>query len=160
MTDADVDGSHIATLLMTFFFRYMREVVDGGHIYLAKPPLFLIKTGTKKQYAYSDDERDAITNQLIAERKEKGVKQDEDSDRNKQAGITMLQRYKGLGEMDAEQLWDTTMNPENRVLIQVRVEDAERADAIFTKLMGDQVDLRKSFIQGRAKSLSLEELDI
>jgi len=160
MTDADVDGSHIATLLMTFFFRYMREVVDGGHIYLAKPPLFLIKTGTKKQYAYSDDERDAITDQLIAERKDKGVKQDEDSDRNKQAGITMLQRYKGLGEMDAEQLWDTTMNPENRVLIQVRVEDAERADAIFTKLMGDQVDLRKSFIQGRAKSLSLEELDI
>ena len=160
MTDADVDGSHIATLLMTFFFRYMREVVDGGHIYLAKPPLFLIKTGTKKQYAYSDDERDAITDQLIAERKVKGVKQDDESDRIKQAGITMLQRYKGLGEMDAEQLWDTTMKPENRVLIQVRVEDAERADAIFTKLMGDQVDLRKSFIQGRAKSLSLEELDV
>ena len=160
MTDADVDGSHIATLLMTFFFRYMREVVDGGHIYLAKPPLFLIKTGTKKQYAYSDEERDAITDQLIAERKEKGIKQDDESDRTKQAGITMLQRYKGLGEMDAEQLWDTTMKPENRVLIQVRVEDAERADAIFTKLMGDQVDLRKSFIQGRAKSLSLEELDV
>jgi len=160
MTDADVDGSHIATLLMTFFFRYMREVVDGGHIYLAKPPLFLIKTGTKKQYAYSDEERDAITDQLIAERKEKGIKQDDESDRIKQAGITMLQRYKGLGEMDAEQLWDTTMKPENRVLIQVRVEDAERADAIFTKLMGDQVDLRKSFIQGRAKSLSLEELDV
>jgi len=160
MTDADVDGSHIATLLMTFFFRYMREVVDGGHIYLAKPPLFLIKTGTKKQYAYSDEERDAITDQLIAERKEKGTKQDDESDRIKQAGITMLQRYKGLGEMDAEQLWDTTMKPENRVLVQVRVEDAERADAIFTKLMGDQVDLRKSFIQGRAKSLSLEELDV
>lgn len=160
MTDADVDGSHIATLLMTFFFRYMREVVDGGHIYLAKPPLFLIKTGTKKEYAYSDDERDAIIDRLIAERKEKGVKQDAESDRMKQAGVTMLQRYKGLGEMDAEQLWDTTMNPENRVLIQVKVQDAERADAIFTKLMGDQVDLRKSFIQGRAKSLSLEELDV
>jgi DNA gyrase subunit B len=160
MTDADVDGSHIATLLMTFFFRYMREVVDGGHIYLAKPPLFLIKTGTKKEYAYSDDERDSIVDRLILERKNKGVKQDADSDRLKQAGVTTLQRYKGLGEMDAEQLWDTTMNPENRVLIQVKVQDAERADAIFTKLMGDQVDLRKSFIQGRAKSLSLEELDV
>ena len=160
MTDADVDGSHIATLLLTFFFRYMREVVDQGHIYLAKPPLFLIKTGTKKEYAYSDEERDSIIDRLITERKDKGVKQDSESDRMKQAGITMLQRYKGLGEMDAEQLWDTTMNPENRVLIQVKVKDAERADAIFTKLMGDQVDLRKSFIQGRAKSLSLEELDV
>ena len=160
MTDADVDGSHIATLLLTFFFRYMREVVDGGYIYLAKPPLFLMKAGTKKHYAYSDEERDQIVNQLIADRKEKGTKVDEESDRGKQAGITLLQRYKGLGEMDAEQLWETTMNPENRVLIQVRVEDAENADAIFTKLMGDQVDLRKSFIQGRAKSLSLEELDV
>jgi len=160
MTDADVDGSHIATLLLTFFFRYMREVVDGGYIYLAKPPLFLLRVGTKKYYAYSDEERDSIMDRLIAERTEKGVKIDAESDRTKQAGITMLQRYKGLGEMDAEQLWDTTMNPENRVLIQVRVEDAEDADAIFTKLMGDQVDLRKSFIQGRAKSLSLEELDI
>jgi DNA gyrase subunit B len=160
MTDADVDGSHIATLLMTFFFRYMREVVDGGHIYLAKPPLFLLRVGTKKYYAYSDEERDSIVDRLIAERREKGVKVDDDADRTKQAGITMLQRYKGLGEMDAEQLWDTTMNPENRVLIQVKVEDAEKADAIFTKLMGDQVDLRKSFIQGRAKSLNIEELDI
>lgn len=160
MTDADVDGSHIATLLMTFFFRYMREVVDGGHIYLAKPPLFLLRVGTKKYYAYSDEERDSIIDRLIAERREKGVKVDNDTDRTKQAGITMLQRYKGLGEMDAEQLWDTTMNPENRVLIQVKVEDAEKADAIFTKLMGDQVDLRKSFIQGRAKSLNIEELDI
>ena len=160
MTDADVDGSHIATLLLTFFFRYMREVVDGGFIYLAKPPLFLLRVGTKKYYAYSDDERDSIVDRLIAERKEKGVKIDKNDDRTKQAGITMLQRYKGLGEMDAEQLWETTMNPENRVLIQVRVEDAEKADAIFTKLMGDQVDLRKSFIQSRAKSLSLEELDI
>jgi DNA gyrase subunit B len=160
MTDADVDGSHIATLLLTFFFRYMREVVDGGHIYLAKPPLFLIRAGTKKYYAYSDEERDSITDGLIADRLAKGVKIDEKDDRTKQAGITLLQRYKGLGEMDAEQLWDTTMKPENRVLIQVRVEDAEKADAIFTKLMGDQVDLRKSFIQSRAKSLSLEELDV
>lgn len=160
MTDADVDGSHIATLLLTFFFRYMREVVDGGFIYLAKPPLFLLRAGTKKHYAYSDEDRDEIIDRLIAERLEKGVKMQPEDDRMKQAGITLMQRYKGLGEMDAEQLWETTMNPENRVLIQVRVADAEKADAIFTKLMGDQVDLRKNFIQSRAKSLSLEELDI
>jgi DNA gyrase subunit B len=160
MTDADVDGSHIATLLLTFFFRYMPEIIAGGHVYLAKPPLFLLRQGTKKEYAYSDEERDSIIQRMIAERKEKGVKIDLDADLTKQAGITMLQRYKGLGEMDAEQLWDTTMNPENRVLIQVRVEDAEKTDAIFTKLMGDQVDLRKAFIQSRAKSLSLQDLDI
>ncbi|MBC7868882.1 DNA topoisomerase (ATP-hydrolyzing) subunit B [Candidatus Saccharibacteria bacterium] len=160
MTDADVDGSHIATLLMTFLFRYMKEVVDGGYVYLAKPPLFLMRVGTKKHYAYSDEERDAIVDQLIADRRTKGVVVDETADRNKQAGITMLQRYKGLGEMDAEQLWETTMNPENRVLIQVKVEDAEKADAIFTKLMGDQVDLRKAFIQSRAKFVKVEELDI
>jgi DNA gyrase subunit B len=160
MTDADVDGSHIATLLLTFFFRYMREVIEAGYIYLAKPPLFLLRAGAKKFYAYDEGERELITDRLIVDRKNKGVKIDDEIDRTKQAGITLLQRYKGLGEMDAEQLWDTTMNPENRVLIQVRIEDAEKADAIFTKLMGDQVDLRKSFIQGRAKSLSLEELDI
>jgi len=160
MTDADVDGSHIATLLLTFFFRYMREVVEGGHIYLAKPPLFLLRAGAKKFYAYDEEEREVITDKLIADRKDKGVNIDIESDRTKQAGITLLQRYKGLGEMDAEQLWETTMNPENRVLVQVRVADAEKADAIFTKLMGDQVDLRKAFIQSRAKTISLEELDI
>ena len=160
MTDADVDGSHISTLLLTFFFRYMPEVIAGGHVYLAKPPLFLLRQGTKKEYAYSDEERDSIIQRMIADRKAKGVNVDETADLTKQAGITLLQRYKGLGEMDAEQLWDTTMNPENRVLIQVKVEDAEKTDAIFTKLMGDQVDLRKSFIQSRAKSLSLEDLDI
>ncbi|HET8884242.1 MAG TPA: DNA topoisomerase (ATP-hydrolyzing) subunit B [Candidatus Saccharimonadales bacterium] len=160
MTDADVDGSHIATLLMTFFFRYMQEVIDGGYVYLAKPPLYLLRQGTKKHYAYSDEEKDEIIASLIEERRKKGVAIDETADRSKQAGITLLQRYKGLGEMDAEQLWDTTMNPENRVLIQVKVEDAEKSDAIFTKLMGDQVDLRKGFIQSRAKSLSLEDLDI
>jgi len=160
MTDADVDGSHISTLLLTFLFRYMQEVIDGGYVYLAKPPLFLLRQGTKKHYAYSDEERDDILAQLIAERKARGTVIDETADLNKQAGITLLQRYKGLGEMDAEQLWDTTMNPENRVLIQVKVEDAERSDAIFTKLMGDQVDLRKAFIQSRAKSLSIEDLDV
>jgi DNA gyrase subunit B len=160
MTDADVDGSHISTLLLTFLFRYMKEVIDGGYVYLAKPPLFLLRQGTKKTYAYSDEERDSLIAEMIAERREKGIAVDESADINKQAGITLLQRYKGLGEMDAEQLWETTMNPENRVLIQVKVEDAEKSDAIFTKLMGDQVDLRKSFIQSRAKSLNLEDLDI
>ncbi len=160
MTDADVDGSHISTLLLTFFFRYMQEVIDGGYVYLAKPPLFLLRQGTKKEYAYSDEERDQILQRMIADRRAKGVVIDETADLTKQAGITLLQRYKGLGEMDAEQLWDTTMNPENRVLVQVKVKDAEASDAIFTKLMGDQVDLRKSFIQSRAKSLSLEDLDI
>ena len=160
MTDADVDGSHISTLLMTFFFRYMRDIVDGGHIYLAKPPLFLLRTGARKFYAYSDEERDAIIDDLIAERREKGTKIDDSVDRVKQAGVTLLQRYKGLGEMDADQLWETTMNPENRVLVQVRVEDAEKADAIFTKLMGEEVELRKNFIQSRAKFVKTEDLDI
>lgn len=161
MTDADVDGSHISTLLLTFLFRYMKEVVDGGHVYLAKPPLYLLKAGqTKRWYAYSDEERDAIIDKLIEDRKTSGVKIDMSDDRNKQAGITMMQRYKGLGEMDADQLWDTTMNPENRVLVQVKVQDAERADAIFTKLMGDEVQLRKSFIQSRAKDVNFEELDV
>ena len=161
MTDADVDGSHIATLLMTFFFRYMREVVDQGHIYLAKPPLYLIRTGKNtKFYAYSDEERDQIIEGLIQKRIANGAQIDPNDDRNKQAGVTMLQRYKGLGEMDATQLWETTMNPENRVLVQVTVEDAEKADAIFTKLMGDEAALRKNFIQNRAKFVNLEDLDV
>jgi DNA gyrase subunit B len=161
MTDADVDGSHISTLLLTFLFRYMQDVVDGGHVYLAKPPLFLLKAaGNKRWYAYSDEERDAIINNLIKERKERGTAVDPADSILKQAGLNDVQRYKGLGEMDAEQLWDTTMNPENRVLVQVKVEDAERADAIFTKLMGDEVSLRKNFIQSRAKDVNLEELDI
>lgn len=159
MTDADVDGSHIATLLMTFFFRFMREVVERGHVYLAKPPLFQIKAGTKKHYVYSDEERDAVIDGIIADKKERGMTLDPLADRNKQAGIS-INRYKGLGEMDAEQLWDTTMNPENRVLIRLNIEDAEKADAIFVKLMGDQVDLRKNFIQGRAKFVNVEDLDI
>jgi DNA gyrase subunit B len=161
MTDADVDGSHIATLLMTFFFRYMREVVDGGHIYLAKPPLFLLKAaGNKRWYAYSDEERDSIMQKLIDERKARGTEINPEDSPLKQAGLSDIQRYKGLGEMDADQLWETTMNPENRVLVQVKVEDAERADAIFTKLMGEEVILRKNFIQSRAKDISLEELDV
>ena len=161
MTDADVDGSHIATLLMTFFFRYMREVVEGGHIYLAKPPLFLLKGGGNKHYyVYSDEERDAKINELIEERRARGANINPEDDAIKQAGLTGIQRYKGLGEMDASQLWETTMNPENRVLVQVKLEDAEKADAIFTKLMGDDVEVRKNFIQANANKVSLDELDV
>ena len=160
MTDADVDGSHIATLLLTFFFRFMRPVVEAGHIFLAKPPLFLIKQGQTKHYVYDEDEKDTKIEELITARRDKDVKVDPSDDRLKQAGITLLQRYKGLGEMDAEQLWETTMDPANRVLIQVGIEDAEKADAIFTKLMGDEVALRKAFIQLRSKEIKLEDLDV
>ncbi len=159
MTDADVDGSHISTLLLTFFFRYMREIVEGGYVYLAKPPLYSVNRGQKKQYAYDDVERDRILDEIIADKKERGTVVNDTDDKMKQAGVT-ISRFKGLGEMDATQLWETTMNPENRVLIQVRIQDAERADAIFTKLMGDEVSLRKAFIQTRAKDLDIEELDV
>ena len=159
MTDADVDGSHIATLLLTFLFRYMKKVVEAGYVYLAKPPLYSINRGQKKIYAYGEDERDDILNRIIAEKAARQASTDTSDDKIKQAGVT-ISRFKGLGEMDADQLWETTMNPENRVLIQVRVEDAEAADAIFTKLMGDEVSLRKNFIQNRAQGAKLEELDV
>lgn len=159
MTDADVDGSHISTLLLTFFFRYMREVVEGGYVYLAKPPLYSINRGQSKLYVYDEGELEGELNKLIEERKARGTAVNKEDDRVKQAGVT-ISRFKGLGEMDAEQLWETTMSPENRVLIQVRVEDAEEADAIFTKLMGDEVSMRRSFIQARAKEADLEELDV
>lgn len=161
MTDADVDGAHISTLLMTFFFRFMRPVIDGGHLYLAKPPLFeLVKPGRKESlYAYSDEELKDILDREIATRKTEGkITLDSSEERYKLAGFVEQKRYKGLGEMDAEQLFDTTMNPETRVLIKVRVEDAEKADAIFNKLMGTEVELRKSFIQSRAKFV--KDLDI
>lgn len=162
MTDADVDGSHIATLLMTFFFRYMREVVEGGYIYLAKPPLFeLVRTGRKNSvYVYDEDGLEKTLSSIIAKKVADGANINPADDRYKQAGFVDQKRYKGLGEMDATQLWDTTMNPDNRVLVQVKVEDAERADAIFSKLMGEDVAVRKNFIQTRAKDLSLEELDV
>lgn len=159
MTDADVDGSHIATLLLTFLFRYMREVIEGGYVYLAKPPLYSINRGQKKQYVYDEQSLDVALKEIISQKKERGTAVNAEDDVLKQAGVT-ISRFKGLGEMDADQLWETTMNPDNRVLIQVRIEDAERADAIFTKLMGDEVSLRKAFIQTRAKDADLEELDV
>ena len=136
MTDADVDGAHIRTLLLTFFYRYMKELVEEGHVYVAQPPLYKVSKGKKEHYVYSDKE---LQNILV----EIGGK-----DNN-----TDIQRYKGLGEMDAHQLWDTTMNPEERILLQVHVEDAMAADEIFTILMGDKVEPRREFIQENAKKV-------
>ena len=163
MTDADVDGAHISTLLMTFFFRYMSEVIEAGHVYLAKPPLFGLSRGAgsnrKIDYVYDEVALEQKLNEKINERKAAGVKIDENAEKFKQAGYTAQQRFKGLGEMDAAQLWETTMNPENRTLVKVNIEDAERADAIFTKLMGDSVELRKNFIQTNAAKVNVEDLD-
>jgi DNA gyrase subunit B len=136
MTDADVDGSHITTLLLTFFFRYMKPLIEHGYLYIATPPLYLIKKGNFHRYAWSDEERDRILEQLKAEGSDKNI---------------TVQRYKGLGEMNAEQLWETTMNPETRTLRQVTIEDAAEADRIFSMLMGDDVPPRREFIEKHAK---------
>ncbi len=135
MTDADVDGSHIRTLLLTFFYRYMNELIQKGKIYIAQPPLYKIKTGKKGQYAYSDDQKDMIIKELPE---------------NDKAKVT-LQRYKGLGEMNPEQLWDTTMNPETRMMLRVALENTIDADRIFTTLMGDEVEPRRKFIEENAQ---------
>ncbi len=160
MTDADVDGSHISTLLLTFFFRYMKPVVDAGHVFLAKPPLFeLVKPGRKSSvFIYDEAELDKVLDDTIARRQKEGLKSLADDERFKQAGFVEQKRYKGLGEMDESQLFDTTMDPAKRVLVQVRVEDAEKADSIFNKLMGTEVELRKNFIQTNAKFV--KDLDI
>ena len=160
MTDADVDGSHITTLLMTLFFRHMRPILEAGHVYVAQPPLFeLVKPGRKVSiFIQNEAELEKVLDETIEKRKEEGLKIDSNDDRYKQAGFIEQKRYKGLGEMDAEQLWETTMDPENRVLVQVRIEDAEKSDAIFSKLMGTEVELRKNFIQSRAKFV--KDLDI
>ena len=146
MADADVDGSHIRTLLLTFFFRYMRPLITNGNIYIAQPPLFKVakRKGKKEiaKYAFSDEERDMYINELSAEGD----------------GKMIVQRYKGLGEMDAEQLWETTMNPETRTMLKVELEDAAKADEIFTILMGDKVEPRREFIEKNAKYV--QNLDI
>ena len=136
MADADVDGAHIQTLLLTFFFRFMRELVETGHVYLAKPPLYKLTRGKKSKVAYSDEERDRISEEF------------KNGDPNAKVDIS---RYKGLGEMDPKELWETTMNPENRILIRVTLEDAIAADETFTILMGDEVEPRKKFIEENAQ---------
>ncbi|KPV48337.1 DNA gyrase subunit B, partial [Kouleothrix aurantiaca] len=142
MTDADVDGAHIRTLLLTFFFRYMRPIITNGHLYIAQPPLFSIKQGKELKYVYSDAERDTYLSSLPKESRDK----------------VHIQRYKGLGEMNPEQLWETTMNPLNRTMGQVTLEDAQAADETFTMLMGDMVPPRKRFIQTHASEV--RNLDI
>ena len=200
MTDADVDGAHIRTLLLTFFYRHMAAVIEDGHLYIAQPPLYSLNVGRKKIYAYDEDEREAIIDRLIeaktgnktaasevadevgtvtsedesldesevepeagaivVEEEEESATSNEDKIRLKSAGVSGVQRYKGLGEMNADQLWDTTMDPANRVLLKVAIEDAERSDAIFNKLMGEEVLLRKNFISSKATTLSTNDLDI
>ena len=136
MCDADVDGSHISTLILTFFFRYMRELIESGYIYIATPPLYLVKKGQKKDYAWNDDQRDLLVQQY--------------------GTGTSIQRYKGLGEMNATQLWDTTMNPEERTLRQVVIEPGGEADRVFTMLMGDEVPPRREFIEQNAKYANID----
>ncbi|MEE3333527.1 MAG: DNA topoisomerase (ATP-hydrolyzing) subunit B [Ruminococcus sp.] len=138
MADADVDGQHIRTLLLTFFFRFMRPLIEEGHVYIAQPPLYRITKGKEHKYAYSDIERDRMLDEI--------------------EGKTDIQRYKGLGEMDAEQLWETTMNPETRLMLKVKLEDAETADETFSILMGDKVEPRREFIEANAKFV--QNLDI
>ena len=140
MADADVDGSHIRTLILTFFFRYMRSLIEKGHIYIAQPPLFSIRKGKEEEYAYNEEERDAIVRRLG---EDKGI---------------VIQRYKGLGEMNPDQLWKTTMNPETRTLLKVTLEDAVEAEKVFSTLMGDQVEPRRKFIEENAKYV--QNLDV
>ena len=136
MCDADVDGSHIETLILTFFFRYMKELIEQGHIYIATPPLYLVKKGSKKRYAWNEKERDEIADEY--------------------SGGIQIQRYKGLGEMNAEQLWDTTMDPERRKLRQVTIDNSGEADRIFSMLMGDEVPPRREFIEKNAKYANID----
>lgn len=140
MCDADVDGSHIATLVLTFFFRYMKELIEAGYVYIASPPLYLIRKGKKETYAWNDEERDRLFEEYGGENK---------------SGVS-LQRYKGLGEMNAEQLWETTMNPENRKMRKVTIDSAAEADRIFSMLMGDDVPPRRDFIEKNAKYANID----
>lgn len=141
MCDADVDGSHIETLILTFFFRYMKELIEHGYIYIATPPLYQVKRGNKSEYAWDNDQRDRIIEKIRG---------------NAPASSVSVQRYKGLGEMNAEQLWDTTMNPENRTLRQVTIDNAAECDQIFSMLMGDEVPPRREFIEKHAKYANID----
>jgi len=138
MTDADVDGEHIAILLLTLFYRYMKPLIEYGYIYIAQPPLYKVSQGKKSKYAYKDSELERL--------------KDEFGRTNR----IEIQRYKGLGEMDAEQLWDTTMDPANRTLLQVDLEDAIEADKIFSMLMGDDVEPRRIFIEENASKAEID----
>ena len=141
MTDADVDGSHIATLLLTFFFRYMRELIENGHVYIATPPLYLIKKGNEHNYCWTEEERISILTKYQEMGKDKNIN---------------VQRYKGLGEMNDDQLWETTMDPKRRMLRQVTLDNAAEADHTFSMLMGDDVGPRREFIERNAKYAQID----
>ncbi|HVG13929.1 MAG TPA: toprim domain-containing protein, partial [Chitinophagaceae bacterium] len=140
MTDADVDGSHIATLILTFIYRYMKELVEQGYVFIAQPPLYLVKKGKDQSYAWTEEQRKSWIEKYAA---------------GKEDSVT-IQRYKGLGEMNAQQLWDTTMNPDTRTLKQVTIESAVAADLVFSMLMGDEVAPRRDFIESHAKYARLD----
>lgn len=158
MTDADVDGSHIRTLLLTFFYRHMKELITSGRVYIAQPPLYKVKKGKDEQYAFDDEERDKILKQFRKDMKIKAgsVEDDGEVDEEGQPKGVTISRYKGLGEMNPEQLWSTTMNPETRTVLQVSVESAAAADKIFETLMGDAVEPRRAFIEKHAKYANLD----
>ena len=143
MTDADIDGAHIRTLMLTFLWRFMKPAITEGHVYIAQPPLYQLSKGRVSKYAYSDEERDMIVEQLKGDNP------------NTKIGV---QRYKGLGEMNPEQLWNTTMNPESRTMLKVTVQDAKESDRMFEILMGEDVPDRRSFIETHAKEVT--NLDI
>ncbi|HMB66248.1 MAG TPA: toprim domain-containing protein, partial [Patescibacteria group bacterium] len=164
MTDADVDGAHIRTLLLTLFFRYFNPLISHGYLYIAQPPLYQLKKGNEVRYAYSEEEKVKIVKEMggeIVEVDESGEEEPEEAEgetKEKVKGNIKIQRYKGLGEMNPDQLWETTMNPEHRIVKQVTVEDAARADKMFDMLMGGDVAPRRHFIQTHAKKV--ENLDI
>jgi DNA gyrase subunit B len=141
MTDADVDGSHIRTLILTFFFRYMRDLIERGYVYIALPPLYLLKKGKEERYCWTEDERDRLIKELAKDGKEDSVN---------------IQRYKGLGEMNPEQLWSTTMDPARRTLKRVSIESAAEADRLFSMLMGDEVAPRREFIEKNARYAKID----
>ena len=164
MTDADVDGSHIRTLLLTFLYRHMKELITSGKVYIAQPPLYKIKKGKDEYYAFDDDERDKILKRIKSEskgKKEEATLIEEEIEIEVEEGALpvkgiVLSRYKGLGEMNPEQLWSTTMNPETRTVLQVNLESAAAADKIFETLMGDAVEPRRNFIEKHAKYANLD----
>ncbi|MDP2951020.1 MAG: toprim domain-containing protein, partial [bacterium] len=180
MSDADVDGSHIRTLLLTLFYRYFKPLIERGYLYIAQPPLYKIQAGKRQEYAYTEEDKDEILldidkNKVLKDKIKLSKKETDESqekaeqagnpsleeevevDNPKRAGVN-VQRYKGLGEMNPEELWETTMNPSNRILLQVNIEDAKMADQMFDTLMGKEVLPRKKFIQAHAKKV--KNLDI
>ena len=141
MCDADVDGSHIVTLILTFFFRYMKPLIDNGYIYIAAPPLYMVKKGKQFRYCWNDEERLEAIAHYAKDENDTSVK---------------VQRYKGLGEMNADQLWETTMDPDTRILRQVEIEESAEADRVFSMLMGDEVPPRRAFIEANAKYANVD----